>query len=470
MTAVSKAANKLKFETGDVPTQSDFADFIDSSENIVDENLFIGSETGIAAVSPADQSTATLLTKKVNRVDTVDSTGAGVLLPPALAGRFLYVVNNDSDNLYVFPGVGEQIRLLDTNIPIKLNINSNGFFYCAGNGTWEYVLGLQSGAQSFLTGVDVAVLPVTGGDQTTGYQIQKLQNQISSNPTASAACVLPNALAGRSLILINNVTLPALVYPQTGESIQAAATNAPTNIAFKEVLNFYCLVDGAWLLLRSNYGTDFGAITGTDTNITDVTPSSQGSAYVLTAAYNTINTAHSTAGGVKLPSAITGRIIYVTNNGGYDTQVWCGASNAFVQYGADGFVTLVDKSNGLFVCLNDGWWSYIPGFTETSTSKYKEYVATLSQTGTAAPVVTVKSNNLGNIVWTRDTTGEYTGTLTGAFTNPTWLMINNNNIGYQFAFVQNDNDSIVLITASVLGVEADSIISDADICIRVYND
>ena len=49
---------------------------------------------------------------------------------------------------------------------------------------------------------------------------------------------------------------------------------------------------------------------------------------------------------------------------------------------------------------------------------YKSYVAILTQTGTAAPTVaTVLDNTLGGtIVWTRTAAGNYTGTLTGAFT------------------------------------------------------
>src|SRR3989337_2171151 len=47
---------------------------------------------------------------------------------------------------------------------------------------------------------------------------------------------------------------------------------------------------------------------------------------------------------------------------------------------------------------------------------YKKYVALLTQTGTNAPVATVLENTIGNIVWARGGTGQYTAALTGAFT------------------------------------------------------
>jgi len=50
---------------------------------------------------------------------------------------------------------------------------------------------------------------------------------------------------------------------------------------------------------------------------------------------------------------------------------------------------------------------------------YKEYVALLTQTGTSAPVATVLNKNapnyLGDVVWTRNDIGDYTGTLTNSF-------------------------------------------------------
>lgn len=54
---------------------------------------------------------------------------------------------------------------------------------------------------------------------------------------------------------------------------------------------------------------------------------------------------------------------------------------------------------------------------------YLKYVASLNQTGTNAPTVTILENTLGNIVWTRVGVGSYLGTLAGAFpvTNRVWF-------------------------------------------------
>jgi hypothetical protein len=55
----------------------------------------------------------------------------------------------------------------------------------------------------------------------------------------------------------------------------------------------------------------------------------------------------------------------------------------------------------------------------------KIYTALLTQSGSGAPSATILgTNEIGSIVWTRNGVGDYTGTLTGAFTaNKTFIMV-----------------------------------------------
>jgi hypothetical protein len=55
---------------------------------------------------------------------------------------------------------------------------------------------------------------------------------------------------------------------------------------------------------------------------------------------------------------------------------------------------------------------------------YQRYIALITQTSTSAPTVVEIENTIGPIVWSRKATGEYSGTLTGAFTaNKTYATI-----------------------------------------------
>lgn len=64
--------------------------------------------TGIAA-SGSTQATATAIAKEMNLVTTVTS-GTGVLLPPAVAGMAITIINTSANSLLVYPHVGGNIN------------------------------------------------------------------------------------------------------------------------------------------------------------------------------------------------------------------------------------------------------------------------------------------------------------------------------------------------------------------------
>jgi hypothetical protein len=103
---------------------------------------------------------------------------------------------------------------------------------------------------------------------------------------------------------------------------------------------------------------------------------------------------------------------------------------------------------------------------------YKVYTALLNQTGTSNPVARVLENTLGgSIVWTRNSTGTYLGTLTGIFTtNKTTVMITNGSAGSDTVAGYAELDYIVLFShLTTNGSTSDSVYDNATIEIRVYN-
>lgn len=93
----------------------------------------------------------------------------------------------------------------------------------------------------------------------------------------------------------------------------------------------------------------------------------------------------------------------------------------------------------------------------------KVYRALLTQSGTDAPVATVLENSLGDVVWTRLTTGVYRATLVAAFpSGKTWVPT-----GLGFYTIRS-NDNVVQLTSYSSGVEADSVLYETAIEILVY--
>lgn len=105
---------------------------------------------------------------------------------------------------------------------------------------------------------------------------------------------------------------------------------------------------------------------------------------------------------------------------------------------------------------------------------YKYYVANMNQSGTGAPTATVLENNIGTIVWTRSSPGEYTGTLTGKFpANKTWAISCNGpggTGGLEGVNILRGSDNTIILRSydDNTNAPSDDILLDTAIEIRVY--
>lgn len=139
--------------------------------------------------------------------------------------------------------------------------------------------------------------------------------------------------------------------------------------------------------------------------------------------------------------------------------------------------TFYDKINEII--------DYLNGTGSTGSGSYKKYVATLNQTGTNAPVPTILENTLGNIVWSYDSVGWYYGTLAGAFTTASKVVIFLSRqyfiretggiiVTHEVIADRNDADSIFVATAEYDAIAGGNVLANAVLVntiieIRVYN-
>ena len=116
------------------------------------------------------------------------------------------------------------------------------------------------------------------------------------------------------------------------------------------------------------------------------------------------------------------------------------------------------------------WFRLFNGSTDFRP--YKVYSALITQSGTAAPTVTVLENAIGAIVWTRTSTGEYAGTLAGAFTaSKTFVSLTLNYAGTSVTgySVSPNNNYVSIQTLNSANTAVDSKLVSASLEIRVYN-
>jgi len=90
-----------------------------------------------------------------------------------------------------------------------------------------------------------------------------------------------------------------------------------------------------------------------------------------------------------------------------------------------------------------------------------------------APTAIVLQNDFdGNIIWARSSTGNYTATLSGAFTeNKSWCVVNNTNDAADkgsFSLRRVDSDSFIMSTFDISVTNVDDLLINTSVEIRVY--
>jgi hypothetical protein len=188
MSKLSKAILKTFFETGDFPTQGQFAAFIDSSLNLLDDRKLLGlkvyspttgyeigdtaiynsavyiaiapatgtfdtakwqqltfsvggytSQAGITAYAGGGQSQAFQLTSEYNKLDTVATAGDSVKVSQASANKRHVIVNNGANDCAVFPVASENFEGLPANAAVSLSAGMSMEVFCFTNGTWVII-------------------------------------------------------------------------------------------------------------------------------------------------------------------------------------------------------------------------------------------------------------------------------------------------------------------------------------------
>jgi len=133
-------------------------------------------------------------------------------------------------------------------------------------------------------------------------------------------------------------------------------------------------------------------------------------------------------------------------------------------------ISNVSVTNSSGITVTESNVTYNNGIKTLNSVNYKKYVALLNQTGTNDPTAYVLENTLSSgIVWTRDTTGEYLGTVTGEFTeNKTVSFLTITDNGEAMAGRKNSN-TIAVYTYNSSGAATDGKLTNSSIEIRVYS-
>ncbi len=94
----------------------------------------------LTAHAGGGQANGTLCSAYINRFTTVATAGDSALLPAAIPGLEIHVVNTTATSMNVFPQSGGQINGASANAAFALGANKNAIFGCAVAGQWHAIL------------------------------------------------------------------------------------------------------------------------------------------------------------------------------------------------------------------------------------------------------------------------------------------------------------------------------------------
>lgn len=95
------------------------------------------STSGIVAHAGGGQTSAVPLKSYINQISTCVSAGDSVMLPKAVTGSNLIVVNAGAQNLGVYPDLGDAANGGSVNASVTVNAGSTAIFFCALAGDWR---------------------------------------------------------------------------------------------------------------------------------------------------------------------------------------------------------------------------------------------------------------------------------------------------------------------------------------------
>jgi hypothetical protein len=214
---------------------------------ILSEFIYESFADNITAFAGGGQTNATPITTEIARVTTVATAGDSILLPPALPGLTLMLIQHGAKPMQVF-GVGtDTIDDQASGVGVSQMVNSVVIFVCTIAGKW-YANGLGTGfSGSFETmSYTDALTARAGGGQGLATPITTMMSRFTTVATAGDSAILPTGVPGMNIVVINASATSMNVFPDTGSAINALAANAAFALAAGKTATFVTTVAGTW--------------------------------------------------------------------------------------------------------------------------------------------------------------------------------------------------------------------------------
>lgn len=210
--------------------------------------FYESSGDNLVATPGGGQVNALQLTKELNRITGIASSGDSIKLPLSAVGLTIIITNHGSNSCQVFGFGSDTIDDVAFATGVSQMANSMVIYSCYSAGQW-YTEGLASGfvrGYSLQTTSPANIAANVTGTQASGTLILANQNTVSSAGVAYSV-TLPTSTPGLAIsIALTTATNTVAVFPAVGETINALGANASLVMGALTSTTFICTVAGQW--------------------------------------------------------------------------------------------------------------------------------------------------------------------------------------------------------------------------------
>jgi hypothetical protein len=327
--------------------------------------LISPSTSGITAHAGGGQSGATPLTTPLNSVKFVASPGDSVLLPPAVAGMEVLVLNiNDVNAIQVFATGSDQINLIAGNVGISQLPDTSILYTSVVSGFWTSSIVSVNFPTPTLLPSATGIVAHSGGGQGSATPLPAFINTVPTVAANGDSVLLPPSQVGLQVKVINtNATNYMEVFPNGTDTINLGAASAGVPQLPESTIVYTCTTLGNWItsIISSNYPVP--TLFPYSASLTAHSGGGQSSALPLVSVINAITTVAADGDSVRLPPSLPGLRVQVTNlNVLHSVQVY-GAGTDTINLVATGTgVPLLPDQTAVYTCATSGNWfsNYYP--------------------------------------------------------------------------------------------------------------
>jgi hypothetical protein len=216
----------------------------------VGEYIYESATDGIIAAGTTQATAAQLPLTEMNRLTTV-AVGSGIMLPPAVPGLDIIVVNHGANAVQVYGQPGDTINDVVSATGVSQMQSSWVYYGCFSPGVWYseslaqgFPGGLGGGFSTFATSVITASTTHTQAGATPITTM----NVAVNTANASDAVLLPTAVPGLEVTIVNLSAANAMqVYATGSNTINGTAGATGVSQLASAVTIYFCFQAGAWV-------------------------------------------------------------------------------------------------------------------------------------------------------------------------------------------------------------------------------